>query len=135
MEEEFEDLSEEQVNNLIERFETSIETTQSAYFDVEEFEEIIDYYDLAHNNNKLHIAIETAKNIHPQHISFKLKEAQRLMASKRYINALRILDDIIKIEPTNFLTLQTMAHTYSSMGKHKESIETYKTSIDFTTEK
>ncbi len=130
MEEEFEDFTEEQIEALISRFEKAVNNALSPYFDVEEFEEIIDYYDLMHNNSKMEDAITAATNIHPYHLHFRLKEAQRMISSKRFTNALQLLEELLEVEPTNFLVRQSLAYALSKVGKHKKAIDTYLETIE-----
>ena len=125
MEEEYEEYSEEGVKELVARFEQTLSAGRPGYFDVEEFEEIIDYYDYNQNINRLEIALKTASDIHPHHISFKIKQAQRLSSNKRYNQAVELLEYLIEIEPNNFLIRQSLAHVYSRMKKHDKAIDCY----------
>ncbi len=122
MEEEFDDFTEEQVEALVSRFELAVGNAQSPYFDIEEFEEIIDYYDLNQNSKKLDMAIKTAATIFPSHIHFRIKEAQRLISAKRYNQAIDLLHVLLGIEPNNAMIRQTLAYSYSRMGKHKKPL-------------
>jgi len=129
MEEEFEEYNEEDVKKLVHRFEQGISVGKTDYFDVEEFEEIIDFYDYNQNTNRLEMALRTATDIHPHHISFKIKQAQRYSANKRYNKAVELLEQLIGFEPNNFLIRQTLAHVYSRMKKHNKAIECYEETI------
>ena len=130
MEEEFEEYNEEGVKGLVERFELTLNAGHPGYFDVEEFEEIIDFYDYNQNTNRLEIALRTATDIHPHHISFRIRQAQRLSANKRYNKAAKLLEKLLDIEPNNFLVRQSLAHVYSRLKKHDKAIKCYLETIE-----
>jgi len=122
MEKEFENFEYQHIRELINRFEEVAKAGGEPYFDVEEFEEIIDYYDENRNFSFLDKALSTANKIHPGHSYFHLKQAQRFGSSGNYRQAERILKDILASEPHNLATLQYLAFLYSQNEKHKESI-------------
>jgi len=128
--EENEELSFEEIESLVHRFEEALEDNHAPYFDVEEFEEIIDYYDSAMNKPKLVIALRTAQTIHPYHIQFKIHDAQLLIVNKRYGQALNLLNNLLEIEPENTAILQNLAFVHSQMGKHTQAIDLHLKSIE-----
>jgi len=129
MEEDFEEYDIEDIKKLVKRFEQGITSGKTNYFDIEEFEEIIDFYDSSQNTNRLEIAIQTANEIHPDHISFKIRLAQRYSANKRYNKSIELLEELVGIEPNNFLIRQTLAHVYSRIKKHEKAIECYQETL------
>ena len=92
---------------LIEKFEEKKSAGMVPFFDVEEFEDIIDYY-LA--QDELDVAGETiisAKGQHPYSSEIKLKEAEVLATQKKYPEAMEILEDLEYLEkgnPDSFLS-------------------------------
>ena len=102
MKEEFEDVfHEEEYDELLNRWEDMLKNKKKYFFDVFEFENIIDYYiDIDKANNALN-AINLASEQHPSSINIQLKKAQVLVEKGLSNQALKIIDNIELIESSN----------------------------------
>ncbi|MFW5708237.1 MAG: tetratricopeptide repeat protein [Bacteroidota bacterium] len=95
------------------------------YFDVEDFEEIIDYYMYqSHFRQSLKVA-EYACTVHPSSISLKLKVAQLLASVNKENHALEILSEVERLEPSNYEIFLTRGAIYSQLHKYEKAIEEY----------
>ncbi len=65
MDDNFEEYSEEEIKNLIDKFESMLESNQTYFFDVNDFEVIIDYYLERNNLSKTSIALRYATGAAP----------------------------------------------------------------------
>lgn len=129
MEQDFEYNDFQDINDLISRFEEVVSTGNDPYFDIEDFEEIIDYYEENSNSKYLSKALESASQIHPHHHFFKLKIAQDLAKKEKYSEATKLLETILSSEPNNYFARQNLAYIYSQQGKPKKAIDVYLESI------
>ena len=134
MEREFEFYGDSDINDLIIRFEDLIQNGNGIYFDVEEFEDIIDYYDEIHDGKYMDRALDTALEIHPAHSYFKLKRAQRYSMPEKFNKSLKLLKEIIQIEPRNYGAFESLAYVYGQLGNHKKAIEIYLECINLGSE-
>ncbi|MFA6924485.1 MAG: tetratricopeptide repeat protein [Bacteroidales bacterium] len=110
---------------LISHFEEMLDKSGNYYFDVEDFEEIIDYYYFKNNNKKAFKAIEAAINQHPCSYVFYLKKAQILFSLKKFRNALEILAESETFDPLNPDVLLTKGAILSQMKKPQAAIKEY----------
>src|SRR4030066_1779059 len=74
---------------------------ESYFFDVIEFESIIDYYIESNNSIKAYEAAILASEQHPHSVSIQLRKARVLLDKGRAVEALRILKKLENIEPGN----------------------------------
>jgi len=130
MEQEFEYNDSKEIKDMILRFEEITSSGNDPYFDIEDFEEIIDYYEDNQNIKHLNRALESASRIHPQHNYFKLKKAQIIAKNEKYPEAIKLLQSILETEPNNYFARQNLAYIYSQQEKPKKAIEVYLESIN-----
>ena len=86
----------------VSRFERMLKKKSKLYFDVEEFEDIIDYYIEQDKYASALEATDIAYNQHPTSISIQIKKAQILTDRGKVFEALKIIDKIEKIETSSF---------------------------------
>jgi len=92
---------EEDVSKVVQRFERMKRNNENYFFDVIEFETIIDYY-LEHNNQaRAFEAASIASRQHPNSVPIQLRNARVLLDRGRIAEALRILKKLETIEPGN----------------------------------
>jgi tetratricopeptide (TPR) repeat protein len=85
----------------IERFEDMLKNKKNWFFDVEDFELLIDYYLDRGNFKKAGIALSFAQGQHPGATSILLRESQVLLTNGKLNKALKILDEIELLEPNS----------------------------------
>lgn len=124
-----EDRERDYTEELVNKYEQMLANKQSLYFDIEEFEEIIDFYcDL----NKFHKAlrvIQYAYTLFHENTQMLLREGQILSAIGHLNKALAKMKVLEKMESTNEEVLLTMSSIYSQQREHNKSIELLKRAL------
>ncbi len=92
---------EEDVKHAVQKFEKMKKNNENYFFDVIEFETIIDYYIDSNNSIKAFEAATLASEQHPNSVSIQLRKARVLLDKGRAVEALRILKRLENIEPGN----------------------------------
>jgi tetratricopeptide (TPR) repeat protein len=92
---------EDEIKNVVQKFERMKRNNENYFFDVIEFETIIDYYIENNNSNKAYEAATLASEQHPNSMSIQLRKARVLLDKGRAVEALRILKHLESIEPGN----------------------------------
>ncbi len=92
---------EEEVKHAVQKFESMRKNNENYFFDVIEFETIIDYYIESNNASKAFEAATLASEQHPHSVSIQLRKARVLLDKGRAVEALRILKKLESIEPGN----------------------------------
>jgi tetratricopeptide (TPR) repeat protein len=92
---------EEEVKQAVQKFERMKKNNENYFFDVIEFETIIDYYIESNNSAKAYEAATLATEQHPDSVSIELRRARVLLDKGRAVEALRILKSLESIEPGN----------------------------------
>jgi tetratricopeptide (TPR) repeat protein len=92
---------EEEIKEVIQRFEKMKRNNENYFFDVVEFETIIDFYLESNNSVRAFEAATVATSQHPNSVSIQLRKARVLLDRGRAVEALRILKKLENIEPGN----------------------------------
>lgn len=92
---------EEDVKYAVQKFEKMRKNNENYFFDVIEFETIIDYYIESNNSLKAYEAATLATEQHPNSVSIQLRKARVLLDKGKAVEALRILKKLESIEPGN----------------------------------
>lgn len=92
---------EEEVREAVQKFERMKKNNENYFFDVIEFESIIDYYIENNNSLKAYEAASLATRQHPHSVSIQIRKAKVLLDKGRAVEALRILKMLESIEPGN----------------------------------
>jgi tetratricopeptide (TPR) repeat protein len=92
---------EEEVKQAVQKFERMTRNNESYFFDVIEFESIIDYYIESNNSAKAFEAAALATRQHPNSVSIQLRKARVLLDKGRAVETLKILKRLENIEPGN----------------------------------
>ncbi len=118
------------MDNLTSRFESMLNGNEGEYFDAEEFELLIDYYQNAFNTEKSRLALDIAMQQHPFSPGLKIKHARQLASENNYLLALDVLADLEISEPNDPEILMTRGTIYSMMMEFKKAIVQYKKALD-----
>lgn len=86
----------------VRKFEDMKSKNMSCFFDVIEFESIIDYYIESDNFTRAYEAASLASQQHPNSIPIQLRKARVLIDRGRAVEAMSILKKIEQIEPGNY---------------------------------
>ncbi|MGB8490950.1 MAG: tetratricopeptide repeat protein [Bacteroidales bacterium] len=92
---------EEEIKDAVQKFERMKKNNENYFFDVIEFESIIDFYIESNNSIKAFEAATLASEQHPNSVSIQLRTAKVLLDRGRAVEALKILKRLESIEPGN----------------------------------
>jgi tetratricopeptide (TPR) repeat protein len=92
------------------------------FFDVHEFEEILEYYLEKRDTKHASKVIEIGLQQHPTAWSLKIKHAQLYITQENPAKALKILNSLQNIDLLEEDVLVLKAHAYNQMGNEKEAI-------------
>ncbi len=120
---------EAEINDLVSRFEAMMQEDAQSFFDVDEFESIIDYYFDIHEFGMSNKAVDLGLEQHPSCTSFKIRKSRLLAYEKKFYEALEILNLIQLIEPANEEIFIIKGEIYSLMNKHELAIAEYQNAI------
>ena len=126
MEEELQFSGNENINSYIERFEEMLKKDEQYFFDVDEFEDIIDFYTYKNNHKRANQAVALAISQHPASIEILIKKAGVLADSNKPQKALTVLSDIEAIEPGNVDVFMLRGDIYSRLREHEKALKCYK---------
>lgn len=113
----------ENANHLIEKFKEMRSIGAHFYFDVEEFEELIDHYLFDSDQRIVHEIIEIAKSQHPDSTTLILKEAEALVYAERHAEALDLVENVRLYSDSNPEHYFSKASIYSMSDKRDKAIE------------
>ena len=132
--EDIEDYLEEEKDRkaAIKRYEEMLETHDSAYFDSEEFEYIIDHYTQHNQLKRSRQAVEMAMDQHPESNMLKIKYARQYLLENDAQRAFEIMQHVERIDddddPDYFLTLGSCL---AMLGKSEEALENYFSALPY----
>jgi tetratricopeptide (TPR) repeat protein len=92
---------EEDIADVIRRYEKMRKNNENLFFDVSDFEVIIDYYLECNNPAKAQDAAELAVYQHPNSVSIQLRQARVWLDKGRAVETLRLLRKLESLEPGN----------------------------------
>jgi tetratricopeptide (TPR) repeat protein len=92
---------EEEIKEVIRKFEKMKKNNENYFFDVIEFETIIDFYLESNNQARAFEAAAIATRQHPNSVSIQLRKAKVLLEKGRAVETLKILKKLESIEPGN----------------------------------
>lgn len=130
MEESFESYFDHETLSLVSRFEKMIQEDQFCFFDVDEFEEIIEYYFFKNEQRKAQLTIRESLIQHPGAPSLLIKLAQYQINTKKDHEALKILKDVDFAASTDSDLLIAKGNLYSQLEKPDKAIEEYQKAIE-----
>lgn len=135
MKEEFEEIfHDEESSELVNRYEEMLKTNNQYFFDVFEFENIIDYYiDTNKANNALNV-VQFATKLHPNSINIQIKKAQVLIDKGLAAQALRVIESVEIIESSNSDVYLIKGSALNVLGKYSEAEKAFDIAINLTYE-
>ncbi|HWY38204.1 MAG TPA: tetratricopeptide repeat protein [Bacteroidia bacterium] len=120
------------IEELVKRFEQMLQLNEVYYFESDELEEIIDHYFNSGNPANLKKVIDFALERYPFSADFKIARAQFLAYNQQTQEALKLLNDVELVEPSNPDIYTTRGYIYSQMGLSEQAVENYKTALKYT---
>ncbi len=119
-------------NHLIKKFKEMRAVGAQYYFDVEEFEELIDFYLFDENQEIVKDIIHLAKGQHPGSTSILLKEAETLVYSEDQAKAIEIIEEVTLYEDSNPEHYFSKASIYSMADQKDKAIDILHRLINIT---
>ena len=89
---------EEEMEKAVEKYESMLESDDSAYFDSEEFEYIIDHYTQHNQLKRSRQAVEMAMAQHPESNMLKIKMARQYLLENDAQRAFDIMPHVERID-------------------------------------
>jgi tetratricopeptide (TPR) repeat protein len=123
MGEDFDFYSDEELNQMIERFQEMLETKHSLYFDIDELSAVVDSYFENGNMEMLKKALQYALEQYPGNYEFLLKKAQYYALNDQPEKGLALLDDLGNIGDSDFY--MTKGSILSQLQQYREAIEEF----------
>ena len=125
---------EEDVKHAVQKFERMKKNNENYFFDVIEFETIIDYYIESNNSIKAFEAATLASEQHPNSVSIQLRKARVLLDKGRAVEALRLLKKLESIEPGNYEIFIAKGTAYGMLGDIQGAKKMFDYSLTLDTE-
>jgi len=113
---------EEETQKSVNRFEEMQRNKTRYFFDVHEFEQIIDFYFENGLHNRAYEAIRFGLSQHPDSIPLQLKKAQVLLHQRRLKQSLSLLNKIARIEYNNYEVFVSLGMVFNLLGRTDEAI-------------
>ena len=107
----------DEVLATIRRYEDMMKKKEHYFFDVHEFEEIINYYSDVNNISLAVSAAEYAYRMHPTSTAIQLKIARLLVENGKVPEAIEILDVLEKIEESDYEIFMLKGMGLSMLGQ------------------
>ncbi len=118
-----------QVEELADRFDKMIKEGTELYFDSEELEMLIDYYQATFNSEKSRLVLDFAIRMHPYSNKIKIKHARQMATEGFYMKAISLLNEIEITEPADAEILMTKGSVYSMMMDFKKAVSEYEKAL------
>ncbi|MBP6697979.1 MAG: tetratricopeptide repeat protein, partial [Flavobacteriales bacterium] len=118
----------------VQRFEDMLSRNDHYFFDVEEFELIIEHYLDNNDLKKARQVLDYARQQHPGSVDLLFCEAQVLMGLGKLNGALDVLDSIQKLEPFNEDVHLHKASIHSQLRNYRKAIEHYRKALELADE-
>ena len=102
-------------------FERMIESDSFSFFDVDEYETIINYYLDVELKDKAKLATLKGLEHHPKNLSLSLILVEFYSIEKKYIKAIDLLKSILPLNPFNGELLLTLGRLNSRQGYYNSA--------------
>lgn len=121
MDEQFSYSIEEEFDNTVKRYEQYLKGEKSGYFDVEELEEIVDYYLYQGKPRASKKALDFGLRLHPGNTSLRAKRAKICLATGHVKKAYNILESLGQMSDyeSDILKIETLIR----LERHGEAFE------------
>jgi Tetratricopeptide repeat./Bacterial transcriptional activator domain. len=125
---------EEDTREIIRRYEGMLRSNAILYFDVYEFENIIEYYLGQQSYTDAGRAIEIARQQHPYSTDLQLKQAEILVAQNKLKEAVDQLDLLSRIENSNSQVLFLQGKVLVGIGNPTKGVDYFNMLLNLTVE-
>lgn len=121
-------------NACVERYEAMLHRNDRYFFDVEEFQLIVDHYLDLNELRQAQQVLEYAHQQHPGSLDLLFSEVHVMIDMGKLNRALKLLDTIGSMEPLNEDVYVTKAGIYSQLRNYHKAVQYYKRALELTEE-
>lgn len=132
MEEPFDSFSDPETLELARRFEQMVKDNEHYFFDLDEYEELIDYYLFNNEILQAESCIAIALEQYPGETRLLLKKAQFLISTNKNKKALKILLDLDGSNFGDYEIHVAKGNLYSQLDRSEKAIEEYTLALNET---
>ena len=123
--------SEEDTSEALNRFRRSLASGRRKYFDVSEFEGIVERLLEEGDINTSEIAVRQGIQIHPNAVPLHLKYAQVLLNKGKIYEAIKHLKLVERVEPTNPDVYLIKGSAWLMLGKETDALKSFNLAIKY----
>lgn len=120
--------------DLVKRYNSMLNDNRIHYFDLDEFENIIDFFLNDCNYKEAVTAINLGFKLHPCSLSLKLKYVHLLIETGKPSKAFGIIRQVEKAEPMNYQLHLLKGYALNITGKNREALKSFERAIDLCDE-
>src|SRR5690606_35864327 len=129
MKENFDEHSDD--SELIIRIEQMLGTNETVFYDLTDFEYIIDHYTANFEYKKALLACESAIAQYPFSTGLQIDKAQLLAMSGNFEDAMVLIDQVAEVEPQNPDVLLTRGIIFTQRGEYRDAVDHFKKALAF----
>ncbi|MCF6359486.1 MAG: tetratricopeptide repeat protein [Cyclobacteriaceae bacterium] len=122
-------------NKIVKLFEEHVRNKTSFLFEIEQFEEIINYYSVQNELKKALTACQSAESQFPYSIDILILKAQTLSGLDQDNDALSVLELAENLQPNEPEIFMLRGSIFSILGEFENAIEEYEKAIDLVDNK
>lgn len=112
-------------HEIVKRYEAMVKTNRVAYFDVHEYEKMVDHYILQDRSEDAISVLRIARKQHPNSSELTIKKAEIELFSGRYSDALDDLTSVEAVEKNNPDFYLVKGKTLIACGNTKEALRMF----------
>jgi len=112
------------VDSLVDRLKS--------HYDTDDYETVIEYYRDQNDHDAVVRFYDGAIGGFPQSVEYRLSKSRELFKSKRFSDALQVMDTVLSIAPYNEDALELVGDIYDQMKEKGKSLEYYRRAQDFS---
>lgn len=127
-------IGEDNTTEIVRRYEEKLIQNRSIFFDVFEFENIIDFYLSDDNHSRTKQAIDIAERIYPNSPEIQIKKAEYYFVKGEFNNSLSLLEYLEKFDSQNYELYFLKAQVCFELGETQKSIESFDRAIEIGTD-
>ncbi len=124
----------DEVLNSVNRYEEMLKNHTRCFFDVHEFEDIIDYYLDTENFQQASMVADYAVHIYPAASSIQLRKAEILIDNSQPVKALNVLNNLEHLESGEYGVYLLKGAALNMLGKPKEAQRQFEKAISLADE-
>jgi tetratricopeptide (TPR) repeat protein len=127
--------SAEELNKLINSYESALNEGNSLYLSVDEYEMIIDYYVEQTRDEKAHNAVDLGIETYPFESILFYRKALLCFGDNQHIESLLYIDKALVLDPTNSEYIFFKGEQLEQRGHVMDAISVYKKSLEYAEER